>query len=240
MGMVWSMVAGFAGVVILATSGLAADAQTQAAGARKLAPLTWGSAPPEPSGKLTTEAARKLMAGKPEEALALAQQALAATPRSSWAQYQKASALAALRRWDEAVAAYDAALKSFGGSDDWGRSVALWGRSEALREAGRCDEAKTSFNEYVALVASRDKKAAEQANQQAGACASGNARREERTAAAPPVEPPGPAAEPATKSAAKTAVRSESKLSAEDEAAGEPAAGSAPAPGTAEPSVGKP
>jgi tetratricopeptide (TPR) repeat protein len=217
MGMVWSMVAGLAGVVILASSGAAADAQAQAGGARKLAPLTWGSPPPEASEKLTTEAARALIAGKPELALERAEAAVKATPRSAWAQYQRASALSALRRWDDAVKAYDEALRTFARPDDWGRSVALWGRAEALREAGHCDEAKSSFNEYVALVASRDRKAADQANSQAAACATPT----ERTAFTEPVKTP-----------TKTASTSEATTADPTPAAADPAtpaAGSTPA-----------
>jgi tetratricopeptide (TPR) repeat protein len=216
MGMVWSMVAGLAGVVLLAQSDAAADAQTQTASGRKLAPLTWGNPPPEGSDKLTTEAARALIAGKPELALERAEAAVKATPRSAWAQYQKASALSALGRWDDAVKAYDEALRSFARADEWGRSVALWGRSEALREAGHCDEAKSSFNAYVALVASRDAKAADQANQQAAACATMN----DRAAAMAPASKP---TEVAT-----------SKAPAKNEpAAAEPAAGEAASPGAA-------
>jgi tetratricopeptide (TPR) repeat protein len=176
MGMLGSMVTGLASVMLLAQSGAAADPQVQTAAGRKLAPLTWGNPPLETTDKLTTEAARALIAGKPELALERADAAIKATPHSAWAHYQKASALAALRRWDDAVKSYDEALRSFARPDDWGRSVALWGRSEALREAGHCDEAKSSFNEYVALVASRDAKAAGQANAQAAACATSNER----------------------------------------------------------------
>jgi tetratricopeptide (TPR) repeat protein len=229
MGMVWCMVAGLTGVVILASSGAAADAQAQAGGARKLAPLTWGSPPPEASEKLTTEAARALIAGKPELALERAEAAVKATPRSAWAQYQKASALSALRRWDDAVKAYDEALRTFARPDEWGRSVALWGRAEALREAGHCDEAKTSFNEYVALVASRDRKAADQANSQAAACATAN----ERTAFTEPVTAPvKTAAKTATKTATKTASTGEATAVDPTPAAADPttpAAGSTPA-----------
>jgi tetratricopeptide (TPR) repeat protein len=220
MGMVWSMVAGLTTVAILASSEAAADAQ--AGGGRKLAPLTWGSPPPEASEKLTTEAARALIAGKPELALERAEAAVKATPRSAWAHYQKASALAALRRWDDAVKAYDEALRTFARPDEWGRSVALWGRSEALREAGHCDEAKSSFNAYVALVASRDAKAAAQANDQAAACATAN----ERTAAMEPVKT---ATKTAAKTATATATTAEPAAAEPTPAAVEPGAGSTPA-----------
>src|SRR6185369_10832047 len=138
-GFVVSTLVGLVGVGMLAARGASADAPSAGAG-RKLEPLTWGSAPPEPSGRLTTEAARALMAGKPDQALERANDAIAATPRSPWAHYQKGSALAALGRWAEAVSAYDQALRWFGREDDWGRSVSMWGRAEALRESGHCDE----------------------------------------------------------------------------------------------------
>jgi tetratricopeptide (TPR) repeat protein len=182
--------AGVAGMAFLGMSGVAAQAQSQPGSGRKLAPLTYGPPPSQEVAKHTTEAARALMAGKPEEAIKHADQALAAQPKSAWAHYQKASALAALGKWEASIGEYDEAMRTFARGDDWGRSVALWGRGEVLRETGHCDEAKTTFNEYVSLVASRDKKAAEMANLQAAACTPPGQRTVEAVAQKAPVEAP--------------------------------------------------
>jgi hypothetical protein len=157
------------GAALAMTGGAAAAGEPAGASTRKLQPLTSGPAPDRAS-KLTTEAARLLMAGKPQEALEQADRAIAASPKSAWAHYQRAVALATLRRWNDAIAAYNKAEGWFTRGDDWGRSVAIWGRAEAQREAGYCEDAKTSFNQYIALVAARDRTGADQAFQQATAC----------------------------------------------------------------------
>jgi tetratricopeptide (TPR) repeat protein len=121
-------------------------------------------------GSAVGQAARALVAGQPAEALIGADAAIRAAPRSAWAHYHRAAALTDLRRYDDAIASYERAGPFFPKEDVWGRSVALWGRARTLREAGRCDEAKSAFNEYIALVAARDQGAANQAYDQAAAC----------------------------------------------------------------------
>jgi tetratricopeptide (TPR) repeat protein len=121
-------------------------------------------------GSAVGQAARALVAGHSAEALIGADAAIRAAPRSAWAHYHRATALSDLRRYDDAVASYERAGTFFPKEDDWGRSVALWGRARTLREAGRCDEAKSAFNEYIALVAARDQEGANQAYGQAAAC----------------------------------------------------------------------
>jgi tetratricopeptide (TPR) repeat protein len=221
LGLASISVAGLAGMAILGVSGLAAG-QAPGAAPRKLAPLTYGPPPAQASAKETTEAARALMAGKPEEAIKHADQALAAQPKSAWAHYQKASALAALGKWEAAVSEYDEAMRTFARGDDWGRSVALWGRGEVLRDSGHCDEAKTTFNEYVSLVASRDKKAADLANEQSAACKAPAERKAEAVAAnqAAP-EPVAPAKEEEA-TAAKPVLETPARKAMELPSAGKP------------------
>jgi len=196
---------GLAGLAVLGTSKAAAQAQAPGATSRKLAPLTYGPPSSQAAAKETTEAARALIAGKPEEAIKHADQALATQPKAAWAHYQKASALSMLGKWEQAVAEYDEAMRTFTRGDDWGRSVALWGRGEVLRDSGHCDEAKTTFNEYVSLVASRDQKAADMANSQVTACKPSTEHKTDEAVATskPATEPEAAATKPDEATAAK-------------------------------------
>jgi tetratricopeptide (TPR) repeat protein len=140
----------------------------------------------------TTEAAQALIQGQPEEALSRAEAAIATDPRSPWAHYHKATALSALGRHEEALQSFDAALKGFAPKEAWARSLVLWGRAQTLRESGRCDEAKSAFNEYIAAVAARDEHAPAQAYALAEACrptserAAAQARENPAAAPSPP------------------------------------------------------
>jgi tetratricopeptide (TPR) repeat protein len=154
----------------IATCAFAGNAWTQTAkpGGQPLRPMAGSVSKAE--GSAVGQAARALVAGHPEEALIGADAAIQAAPRSAWAHYHRATALGDLRRYDDAIASYERAGSLFPKEDVWGRSIALWGRARTLREVGRCDDAKSVFNEYIALVAARDQAAANQAYDQAAAC----------------------------------------------------------------------
>lgn len=44
--------------------------------------------------------------------------------------------------------------------DPWGRSIAIWAQADALKEAGRCDEASPIYLRYAQYVEARDPEAA--------------------------------------------------------------------------------
>ncbi len=115
----------------------------------------------------------ELPAGPPEpassNALWLAETEIAADPTNPWAHYARAAALHALRRTDDAIAAYRDAEARFPASV-WGKSIAVYGRARALDDAGRCDNARVAYGEYVALVEDSDPLAADMARRYAQLC----------------------------------------------------------------------
>jgi hypothetical protein len=121
---------------------------------------------------LTGQAGAALVHGRAEEALAKADAAIRSEPQSGWAHYARGEALSTLRRHNEAVSAYETAGSQLPASDMRGRSLALWGRASALRAAGRCGEAKSTYEAYVRMVQATDSTAAEQARTHAEACRS--------------------------------------------------------------------
>ncbi len=78
--------------------------------------------------------------------------ALAVAPSDGrgWVQYNRAVALAGLRRTDEAVAAFRAAERTFGAGPE--RAIAIYGRARALDDAHRCGEAQEAYGDYAAIV----------------------------------------------------------------------------------------
>jgi Flp pilus assembly protein TadD len=92
------------------------------------------------------------MKGNPQDALKLADQGIRADPRDPWPYYEKGMALARVGEITGALAALLAAEQRFAPSDRWGRSVAVFGRAHTLAEAGRCDDARAAFQEYMSLV----------------------------------------------------------------------------------------
>jgi Flp pilus assembly protein TadD len=115
-------------------------------------PQNVGAEPSTPaSAQLSTRAATADMAGNPQQAVALADQAIRADPKDPWPYYNKAMALARVGEVDGALAAFVAAEQHFAPADRWGRSVAVFGRAHALAMAGRCTEAQQAFDEYTAL-----------------------------------------------------------------------------------------
>jgi tetratricopeptide (TPR) repeat protein len=143
-----------------------------------------------------SQAAEALSHGDNLEALARADEALRSDPKSGWAHYNRAAALAGLKRVDEALAAYDQAVANFAANDARGRSLALWGKAHVLYRTGRCDEAAQAFGDYAKLVGTSDPQSTTMASERASSChpAKGGAQ----TAAV--------AATPSAKSAADEAV----------------------------------
>jgi len=135
--------------------GLAASVST-AAWAQQPRP----AARPPAAGSSVTAAA---------EALTRADEALRADPKNAWAHYNRAAALAALNRVDEALTAYDTAASSFA-NDKRGRSLALWGKAHLLYRTGRCQEAGQALAAYTKFVGSSDPQATELANHRATTC----------------------------------------------------------------------
>jgi hypothetical protein len=104
------------------------------------------------SAELSSRAATADMKGDPQEALRLADQGIRANPRDPWPYYDKGMALARVGEINGALGALLAAEQHFAPGDRWGRSVAVFGRAHTLAEAGRCDDARAAFQEYMSLV----------------------------------------------------------------------------------------
>jgi Flp pilus assembly protein TadD len=124
------------------------------------------------SSELSSRAAIAEMAGNPQAALKLAERAIEANPRDPWGYYDKGAALARIGNVDEALKAFTAAEERYALSDQWGRSVAIYGRAHALGEAGRCGEARRDFVRYSALIREKDPKSANMAMKYAADCRS--------------------------------------------------------------------
>ena len=124
------------------------------------------------SRELASQAGEALVGSKPADALKLADQAVAADARNPWAHYDRGSALVDLGRIDEAVAELKVAERSFSPADAWGKSIAIYGRANALAQAGRCSEAQPVFEQYAVFVERSDIRAAEMARGYAKACVS--------------------------------------------------------------------
>lgn len=137
------------------------------------------AAPPQPT-KATmipaspmdraSKAAEALSRGENLEALARADEALRADPKSAWAHYNRAAALAGLKRVEEAVAAYDQAATHFAAADVRGKSLSLWGKAHLLYRVGRCTEAGSAFGEYTKVVGSTDPQGTALASERSNSC----------------------------------------------------------------------
>jgi hypothetical protein len=106
----------------------------------------------ESSTRFEDEAAGALRAGAAERALGLANRAVLASPASPWAHYDRAVALQALARADEALEDFRVAERLFGYGNAKGRSLALYGRARTLTDAGRCSEAHVAYEQYADVV----------------------------------------------------------------------------------------
>jgi len=118
----------------------------------------------------TTQAAEALIAGDYAKVLA-STESESSVPAKAWLDHDRASALAALGRTDEAVEAFKRAEVRFrSASNDSGRAVAIWGRANALAEAGRCGDARAVYEDYAAFVRVKDPRDAEMAAAYSGKC----------------------------------------------------------------------
>jgi tetratricopeptide (TPR) repeat protein len=100
----------------------------------------------------------------------MADQAIAADDKNPWAHYDRASALADMRRVEEAVAEFRAAEARFPAADPWGRSVAMYGRANLLAQTGSCAQAVAAYEEYARFVERAAPKDAAMAREYAAAC----------------------------------------------------------------------
>lgn len=128
------------------------------------------TAAPGPSQKFTSDSVRTELAGDHEKATSLADEAIKADARDPWAYYDRGDALGSLRKTDEAVASFRDAEQRFSASDIWGKSIAIWGQANALRQIGKCQEAAPIYERYAAFVEKVDSEAAAMARQFAKAC----------------------------------------------------------------------
>jgi tetratricopeptide (TPR) repeat protein len=159
------------GMVWVAAVAMSSALVSGSASADNRASVVPDDAPAKPS--LATQSGRALIAGDGTGALAKAEAAVKAEPQSGFAHYCKAEALSELKRHDDAVVAYDAALAKLPAGDARARNQAMWGRALALRATGRCDEARVAFGEYAQQVRASDASAAAQALEHASACRTG-------------------------------------------------------------------
>jgi hypothetical protein len=122
------------------------------------------------SAEFASRSAQAEVAGDPRLALTLAEKGIQADGADPWPHYDRACALAALNRVEEAVASYRDAQQRFSAADRWGKSIAIYGRANVLAQAGRCDEAGASFAEYANFVLQADPKSADMARRHAREC----------------------------------------------------------------------
>jgi tetratricopeptide (TPR) repeat protein len=134
----------------------------------QLAPLHHG--PASPADRATTASAVALIRGDYPQALAAADQAVQIAPNDPWAHYDRASALRAMQRTDEAVSEMRKAQLLFGDRDPWGRSLAMFGEANAFAVAGRCPEAQRAFTSYATYVQNVDPASAEMARRYSTEC----------------------------------------------------------------------
>jgi tetratricopeptide (TPR) repeat protein len=122
------------------------------------------------SSELATRSAKAEMQGMPQQALALADQAIRVNPQDPWPHYDKGMALARLGQTDAALTSLNAAEQRFSAADRWGRSIAMYGRANTLALAGRCAEARQAFEEYAAFVQAQAPDAAAMARRYGTEC----------------------------------------------------------------------
>lgn len=165
-------------VVMAVSAGAALAAPPQA-------PQRMASAPAGAPADRTSKAAEALGRGELLEALARSDEAVRAEPKNGWAHYNRAAALAGLKRVDEAVAAYDAAAAGFPAKDVRARSLALWGKAHLMYRIGRCTEASQVFSEYAKVIGPIDPQGAALADDRTASCRPAEGSSE--TAAAAPI-----------------------------------------------------
>lgn len=100
---------------------------------------------------------------EPAVALSMADLALEGAPNDPWALYERGTALAKLGRTDEAVLAFSRAAALYGDALPHGKELAMYGRARTLDMAGRCTEARASYESYAGFVRPFDPTSAEMA-----------------------------------------------------------------------------
>lgn len=98
--------------------------------------------------------------GKPQEAVRVLDAGLAASMAPdmhlgetvSNLDAERGVALAALRRWPESLASYDAGLEAASDDDPAFKALLLRGRGYALTELNRLDDAEKAYNDSLALA----------------------------------------------------------------------------------------
>jgi tetratricopeptide (TPR) repeat protein len=208
--------------MVMAVAGMAQAAPSQPEAARP------GAAQPaaaQPANlDRASRAAEALSHGNNMEALSRADEAVRINPKSGWAHYNRAAALAGLNRIDEAVQAYDQASATFTANDTRGRSLAIWGKAHALYRAGRCTEASQAFSDYAKLVGSSDPQAVAMASDRSTSCKP--SKDQPATASATATATPATRAAAATTTTTETPMRT--KTSSDEDRSGLPSLANPP------------
>jgi tetratricopeptide (TPR) repeat protein len=144
---------GIAGGLVILTVLAGSQARAQLAPAKQ-------SVAPSAGDELASKSAQAELAGDHERALLLANDAIKTAPNDPWGHYSAGDALGSLQRIDDAVAAFRQAEQHFAETESWGRSIAIWGQANVLRQVGRCNDAFPIFERYAAYVEKLDPDAA--------------------------------------------------------------------------------
>ena len=136
----------------------------------QLAPLKQAVAPSAADG-LASESIQAELTGNHEKALQLANDAIKADPKNPWGHYDGGDALESLKRVDDAASAFRQAEQYFSDGDVWGKSIAIWGQANVLRQVGRCQDAIPIYERYASFVEKLDPDAAALARTYEKSCA---------------------------------------------------------------------
>jgi tetratricopeptide (TPR) repeat protein len=119
--------------------------------------------------------------GAYDQAISRADHAVLLGPNDPFAHLTRAGALAGAKETEAALAAYTRAEALYK-DDVRGRSLAIYGRAHTLDLAGRCDEARSAYDRYAALVRPFDAASATMATEYGKACRPETPRAPELTA----------------------------------------------------------
>ena len=84
--------------------------------------------------------------------------------------YEHAMDLAGSGQIASSLVSFQEAERRFGDKDPWGKSIAIYGRANALERVGRCDEASAAYSEYATFVRTSDPGSADMALSYAAGC----------------------------------------------------------------------
>lgn len=127
----------------------------------------------ELSARMTDEASGAVRGGDYTRALSAANEAVALSPSSPWAHYDRAIALHALGRTAEAADDYQQAQWLFGDNRAWERSISIYGRARAFDDAGQCAPARRAYEQYATFARSLDPRGADLALEYGKHCRDG-------------------------------------------------------------------